>query len=295
MKSEKERKIAFHTLYNKTWKTHVIFPCFIIGDVIMYILSFKKIHKKYDLKESKFCLLQDATFEESKEETIITGFFKSAIDSFRPNLIDRTNGDERKSPKKLTEGDIEKTHFSIKIGKEEVFLLLEVNGNGVSINQVVEYFGAFTASYYKKKLKKPKAFSIGQARIGRQDFLTSIRELKRSRIAEIHFDKSLLGSQALNFSNRTSSIKRDMTLTLTAEKNESITETAIDIFNKFSSNGDSISKIRIYGKDEDNNNVIIDTSFIEQVDFLNISLNIETGEIVTSQILSGLKRIIKQL
>lgn len=291
---KKERKISYNTILKKDWKSQNEFPYKEIEGLIRYINTLKKNEKTFDLKDAKYCLLQDAKIEKTEDDKIIiTGFFKSAKNLFRPNLWDRLTGEERKSPKKISEGDIEKTHFCIKITPDETFLLLEINGNGISIGHVINYFTFYTKKHLKSQ-KQTKAFSIFYMKIGKDDFLHEIKRLKRVRIAEILFNKSLLGSAALNFSDRTTSLKRDVVLTATAEKMESITETAIDFYNTFS-NSNSVSGVRIYGKDDNNGNVILDTSFIEKVEFLKSSLNMETGEIETSDIITNMKILIKNI
>lgn len=293
MATKKERKISFCTLIKKEWTTHKIDSFDLVDKIIAYINTLSKKARMIPLKESKIMLLQTATIEKDPDgNIIISGFFKSATHTFRPNLLDTDTGNERKSPKLLKEGDIEKTHFAIKLYSGEVFILLENNGNGVSIIQVVNYFSFFTKAYLKSK-GKPKNFSIDHTKIGRGNFLDALDELKRARIAEVFFNKSLLGSAGLNFSNRTASLKRNLVLTASAEPTESIKETAIDFFNHLSNSGDGISKIRVYGNDKLNNKVMLDTSFIEKVDFLNVSLNPLTGEVTTPEMITGLKAFLK--
>jgi hypothetical protein len=291
----KERKISFHTIIKRKWKTGEETPFNELPEVINYILKIKRLDRCYDLKDSKFCFLEFAKQEiNSKGEIIISGFFKSARNKFRPNLIDRITGEERKSPKKLTEGDIEKTHFAVKLTKEETFLTLEINGHGVTINQIINYLSFYTKQYIAT-LKEKKGFSLIYTKIGRGDFLEAVKKMKRARVAEVYFDKSLLGSKCLDFSNRTTSLKRELVLTATAEKRDNIEETAIDFYNSFSSGKSSISKVRIYGRDENNTEVILDTSFVEKIDSLNLSINQETGELSTPELTRGLKTFLKDL
>ncbi|WP_428329520.1 hypothetical protein [Mucilaginibacter sp.] len=293
MATEKERKISFGTLISRAYKTHEETPFSLIVEVIKHNLKLKKLDRQFDLKDSKFCFIDNAAIEtDDVGIKIISGYFKSARNDFRPNLIDKKTGEERKSPKKLSEGDIEKTHFVIKIGADEVFYALELNGNGLSINQIIGYFSNSLREYLISKQKK-KNFSIIYTKLCKEDFLDTLKKLKRTKVAEVFMNKSLLGSAALNFSNRTISLKRDVIVTATAEPRESITETAIDFYNSFSNNASSgISKVRIYGVDENNTNVMLDTAMIEKVDHLDISINPETGEIVTTEILSGLKGLL---
>jgi len=286
--SKKDRKISFNTLITEEYITHNFEPFTLIQDIIPFIKKLKKLDKQYDLKESKFCLLQSATQKAfSDGSTGFVGHFRSARHKFRPNLIDKETGLERVSPKKISEGDIEKTHFGIKIINNEVFLLLEVNGNGVSILQIVNYFNYF-AKRYLNGLGQRRNFSVEYTKLGTNDFLKSIKKLKRVRVAEVYFDKSLMGNGCLNFSNRTSNLKRNIKLTATAEKAESIAETSIDLFNKLSSGKSGISKVRILGNDKNGTEVTLDTSFIEKVDSLSLDLNPITGEIITAEILTGI-------
>jgi hypothetical protein len=291
MTLEKERKISFHTLIKREWITKNETPYSLIIDTVKFINALPKKNKIFNLKESKICLLQSAKVEVFDDYTQITGFFKSARQAFRPNLINTDTGDERPSPKLLKEGDIEKTHFCIKACNDDVYLVLEINGHGITVNQIIGYLTFFAKKYLTKK-NLPKNFSLVYTKICKGDFLDEIRNLKRTRVAEIFFNKSLLGSSGLNYSNRLTPLRRDLMLTAKAEKNESITETTIDLFNKLSSSNSGISKVRIYGNDNDNNKVILDTEFIEQIDFLTLSVNDSTGEINTSEILTGLEALL---
>ena len=293
MSTTKERKISFLTLIKREWSTKNETPYFLIDDVIKYINSLSKKNKIHPLKESKICLLQSAIIKKDVNNfTTIEGYFKSARHTFRPNLINTNTGDERVSPKLLQEGDIEKTHFFIKVTTTEVYLLLENNGNGITIGQLMNYLG-FYAKKYLIKANKKRNFSLTFTKIGITDFLKTIKALKRTRLAEVYFNKSLLGSAGLKYSNRTTPLKRDLMLTATAEKGDSITETAIDFFNKLNDAGSGISKVRIYGNDKHNSPVMLDTSFMEKTEYLNPSVNPVTGEINTTEILTGLEVLLK--
>lgn len=85
-------------------------------------------------------------------------------------------------------------------------------------------------------------------------------------------------------------MKKELKLTLSASKSESITEVAIDLYNSFAS-GSDISKVRIYGVDENNNEKILDTTFMGRVEFIKVDLNQETGEVNTTQLFTGLVKM----
>lgn len=294
----KNVKISFNTLVKFKYKVHTEESFDEILSVLKFISSIRnKKDRQMDLKESKFMRLESIK-NESKDKNIVTGFFKSAKYTYRPNLLDKNTGEERPSPKKLSEGEAEKTHFAIKKTNDEVFLLLEINGNGVTINQVVEYLNQAT-KHYKKSINETKPFSLRYYKMGKDDFKEQIKKMNRVRVATIYYDKKLLGNDYLNFSNRTSSIQRDIEITIKAEKSMDIKEPLLDIANRFSSKENqqnrSISKVRIAGKDENGTPTIIDTSFIEKVDSANISLNPTTGQVETTEAYSNLLAFIRQL
>lgn len=301
MKTDKDAKVNFFVLTKKNWgqakdEKTVYYPLYEINDIILYVKKLSKLKKFFDLKDNKFCFLESVNIINEGSKTIFKGFIKSARNEFRPNLLNKKTGEERLNPKLLTEGDIEKTHFVIKIDKarEEVYLLLEHNYYGVSINNIVDYFTYFLRQYLKT-IKRPRNFTIVHAVIPGNNFLDELLRLGRAKIAEVYFDKQLMGSKALNFSNRTLPLKQDIKLVATADLGESIKELAVDIFNVFNVKGSNITKIRIFGNDSDNNEVVLDTSFMSRIEYVKVDLNPETGEVITSQMISGLIEIAERL
>lgn len=290
----KDTKIQFYALIKRDWKSPnqediVETPFYDVKNVLEYVSKMTKKKRFYDLKNDKFCFLD--TF--SIDKNFCSGFFKSARNEFRPNLINKTTGNERKNPKEKTEGDIEKTHFVIRIDQanNEVYLFLEHNHTGISVQNIINYLNKFGREFSSNNNVSSR-FSIFYQMIARNNFLAELEKLERTKIAEIHVDKQILGNDFLNFSNRTVSIQQDVLLKVKAERSEDIKNFAVDIYNKFSGKKDeSISKIRIYGQDENGNETFIDTSFMGQVDFIPAKLDDDTGEAVTQDLLSGIRKI----
>ncbi|NBB31982.1 hypothetical protein [Cellulophaga sp. BC115SP] len=297
MSKPKLCKIKFYTLIVEHWKnssTDVKSEPFVnIKELIESIIKIRKKKERFqDLKEDRFCFLDNATISENNGTTLISGLFKSARNEFKPNIINKQTGEERKNPKSLSEGDVHKTHFCIKIDSNEVYLLLESNYFGIHINNIIGYF----AKFYKILLVsqgKSTRLSLNHLVIPQDDFFESLQTLEKTKIAEVYFDKQLLGSRALKFSNRTVSLKNEIKLTLTAQPHESIKEVAIDLFNNLNSEqgGSDITKIRIYGNNPDGNPVVLDTTFMTRMDHVEVDLNTETGEVNSTQLLSGMSKI----
>jgi len=287
----KEKKISYLTLIKKIWGSEEHENYLDIKSLINYIGKKKKLDRQVDLKDSKFCFLD--SYSIGKDDDVISGYISSARHKFRPNLLDQKTGEERLSPKKITEGEKEKTHFAIKIVEEETFLLIEQNGNGISPIQLMSYLNKFLKEYLKS-ISVPRNFSIAFLLVGRDNFLEILSDLKKVKSADIFLNKSLLGDKFLNFSNRTIALKNNLVLSATAEPNQSMKEAAIDFFNTFNKNT-SVSRVRIKGVDNSGAKVTLDTTFIEKTGSLNINLNAITGEPETTELISGLKALTKLL
>lgn len=300
MKS-KSVKILFNTVSKNQWSksAHLaerLSPFYEITEILKFINKLSKKNRFRDLPEDKFCFLESISEKNIENKKVIFGSFKSARNQFRPNLINKTTGFERTNPKLLTEGDIEKTHFAIVIDKieNEVFFLLEYNYHGLTMNNIVDYLKFFNGRYLKEK-NLPKNYTLLYSTIAKEGFIESLKTIKTAKIAEVHFDKQLLGSDSLNFSNRLVSLKNDLKLIIKANTSESLKETAVDLYNVFKSGKGKISKIRITGTDQKDNDVLLDTSFMNKVEFLEIDRNSATGELNSTQIFSGLKTLIQDM
>lgn len=173
-------------------------PLYIINEITDFISKQSKTKRFLDLKDNKFCFLETVSKEQNENNvTIIKGIFKSARNEFRPNLIHKKTGIERKNPKEISEGDIEKTHFVIKVDKinDEVYLFLEYNFHGIFTQNVIDYFENFYVQMLKPNGQSRNS-SIKHFVIAKNNFLTELETLNRTKMAEIYFDKHLLGSKA---------------------------------------------------------------------------------------------------
>lgn len=307
---KKAVKIMYHTLMKKTWvesknrsekqtdDQNDETPYYEIEAVLDYIYSIKRLRDKfYDLKNNKFCYIDSVTKEILRDEDIIiyTGVFESARDEFRPNLVDKKTGEKRPNPKAISEGDIERTHFCIKIDKnqtKEVYVFLERNFYGVNIHNVTNYISKFAEKLLMKNNKK-KSYTIINYQIPSANFFNELQNLKRTVTAEVHFSKQLLGGPYLGFSNRLVSLQNDLILTAKASRGDSIKETVVDIWNNSQGKNSPISRIRVKGIDPNNHDILLDTSLMCKTDMIEIERNADTGEINSFQLFNAMKNIAK--
>ena len=296
MNTTKNVKVSFHTFVKCMLKSgkHIEEPFYMIEEVLDYIGSIKDKRKRYyDLKSGKFCFIDSINKETIDENvTLFKGVCKSARNEFRPNLINKKTGNERKNPKELSEGDIELTHFLLKITKfdNEVYLLLERNRNGVTHLNFTNYINEFTKKYIEQKGQK-KDFSVTRMDVPTNNFLTELERLNRTVQAEVYFDKQLLGSDALNFSERTLSVRKNIMLTVKANPRDSITEFGVDLWNKINKKDSLVSRIRIKGTNDESNNIILDSDMMSRKEYITVDLNQETGEVNSVQLLSEMRKI----
>lgn len=289
-----ETKILFHTLVKRNWATDgqepIDEPFYLVEQILDFIIKLPKKERFYEFKSNKFCFIDYLDIDGAT----ISGCFKSARNEFRPNLIDRRTGNERRNPKQKTEGDIEKTHFIIKIDKDqdEVFLFLESNFDGISVLNFINYVNVFAKRYSEIK-KLGLRFSVKHFVIPRNNFLTELEKLSRTKIAEVYVDKKVLGNEFLKYSNRTMSVQHDIMLQIKAERQQDIKTLVVDLFSKYSSKrNDTISKIRIKGVDEEGNDAVVDTSFMGLIEYISVKIEEDTGSLSSLEFFAELKKIV---
>lgn len=303
MNNFKTRKIEYYSLIKKNYREHdtPMTPFTEVATLLKSIISLSKQKRIYDLKSDKYCLLDflDISKDNDNDDIfVVSGMLKSAVSNFRPKLINRRTATERDNPKEKAEGEIERTHFCIKAYNTEdykdVIVLFEKNANGISINNFINYLNEFNKKLVQKKEQKVK-YSIKYSTIAREDIEDAIKNLARTKIAELYVDKQILGSDALDFSTRIHSAKKDIVITIKAERQTSISDIALDIFQIIKIANTKITRMRVWGETDDKQNTLIDTSLFCKKTEIKCELNPETGEVSTAKILSQLKNIINDL
>ena len=127
----------------------------------------------------------------------------------------------------------------------------------------------------------------------KDDFLDEIGHLSRVTCADIFVDKQLLGSEALDYSNRINQVKHEIVVTVKAKNNDTIADFARDLYAKFNGGENRIQKIRIVGRNEENNEVVINTDFIERQEYIMPEINEITGELSTAEVFVEMNAVIQ--
>jgi len=245
--------------------------------VITHIAELTKQERTYELGNNKFCYLE--LYESTHRNTKCKIIIKSAKHSFRPNLVHRDTIIERENPKQIQEGEIEKSHICMKFEEDSILFLLDKHFGALTIRQFVSYLNQFAHN-----IESEITIRFGYEIVIKENFLEEIDNLSRVTCAEVLVDKQLLGSDALNYSNRINQVKHDIVLRVKAKRENSIEEFARDLFTKFIGGDTTINKIRLIGRNDDNNEVILNTDFIERQEYIMADFSSETGDVSTTDI-----------
>lgn len=279
--ARKKRKITFHYLKINNEELNIID---VYNNLVTAIVRLGKPDRKIEQGFHKFYLIDSCENIRLKKKIV----FKNASYNFRPKLIDNITISERDSPKELGEGERQKTHIITKIVDEEILLIAEKSFYGVNINQIIKYLNHFTYL-----LDLDENFTFYYETIAKDNFIEEIENLERITYADVIVDKQLLGSEALNFSSRINEVKHEITVTIKAKRENNIENIIRDVYAKLNGGESHINKIRIKGRNLENNEVVINTDFIERQEFIMCDYNQETGEISTPDAFIELNSIIE--
>lgn len=278
---KKQRGVNFYFLINKIYREDREEPTKNIWELLTEILNQDIVNRIYDIRSDKFMYLEFAEINTSK---IITAFFVSAKNQYRADLIDRTTGKRRKNPKEDTEGEQQKTHICFKLEKDKVKVVVENNGNGVSINQITDYL-----NFMNKQLYEGINYSIKYNHLIRKDILEKIKGLSRVSLATLRVSKNILGDDMLEYTDKTMDMRQELLLNVYPKRGQSIKNAVIDFFTKMTTGkAPSISSISVKGKDDYKNDVLLDTLDFIMKDSAWFDLNIY-GEVETQRAFTILK------
>jgi len=280
----KKRKIGFYYLTLSVNENDIDIQN-ALNSTLENLNDLERIDRKKTISGKKFGLLDNinSNRERSKHKLL----FKSATHSFRPNLIDKSTVEERPNPKTIDEGETQKTHLIIKYINGDIIIALERHFQGMSIKQIVDYLNHFATQFDEEN-----SFKFAFETILKDDFLEEIEGLSRVVSADIFVDKQVLGGDALNFSERINTVQHEIVVSVKAKRLDTIKDFTRDIYALFNGGQQSVNKIRLIGRNNDNNVVTINTDLIERQEYVMTTVNDITGEIVTSELFIELDTVL---
>lgn len=262
-----------------------------VCDLLEYVNGLPLIQRKRDLYNDKFVFLSDYSIIRENDGTyLVQLLFKSAKHSYRAPLLDRNTMESRENPKTMAEGEQMKTHALIKFKDGDALLFLETGLNMLTSANIMEYLNSLKYDYNSQQELEEGMLNgkFVSETIARDDFREVLAEMSRVTLAEVYVDKSILGSEFLNFSNPSEELKEEIVMSLKAEKKKSIKQHVYDVLDKLNGNTSKIKRLRIKGKLPNDTESVIDTNFINKKEFVEAQQNDDTGEYNTQYMFSQL-------
>ncbi|PCI03616.1 MAG: hypothetical protein COB81_03775 [Flavobacteriaceae bacterium] len=275
----KIRKIGFYYLTLEEGDLSVLDSLNLVLD---YIDGLPNTDRKRVVSGPKFGLLHSIrSFNRKTRHQLI---FKSAIRNFRPPLLDSLTVSERDSPKRIEEGELQKTHFVTKVVGGDVIIILEKFLGCISIKQAIKYL-----NHFARLLDLDDRIKFGFETIAKDNFLEEINGMARVTCADVYVDKQLLAGDVLDYSERISSVKHEIVISVKAKNRDSISEFAQDVFAQFNGGENRVRRLRIVGRNSDNNVVKINSDFIEKQEYVSPIINEDTGEVLSDEMLDEIE------
>ncbi len=238
-----------------------------------YVNSLPSANKLFrDERNNKAVSLSSIKEETKQGLRLYKVIFKSCKYNHSPDYMSSTDGSERPTDKQLYEGDKELTHMCMRIDGNEAYTIFEERRNGVSMGGVIKYLNQYLHAFLKEH-GITKMFCLWASIIPPDDFLTALDATERISIAQLFVEKKVLGSGFLNLMDVDANSQDDLLMTLKSKPKQGLPKRAIrQAFRALASEGSEISRIRLYGKDINKMNVIIDSLGGKRIEEVTVDL-----------------------
>ncbi|WP_339279092.1 hypothetical protein NYE40_23880 [Paenibacillus sp. FSL W8-1187] len=293
--STQNRKVGFYNfIFKKHGSSEEYFDRAFFKDFLEYVLQLPSDQQIIDIPRfNKAITVDKYAITDFHADHVVRIVFKSCKYNHSPDYMSSRDGTERNSDKRPHEGEKEKTHLCIRISTFESSLLLEERRNGVSINEITSYLNTKLKEYLKVKGLK-RNFKIIYGAEPSRDFLSLLEMAKNIKVAELHTSKIFLGSEAMGvIQEEDNSMREDVVITVKAEPKESLLKrTFSQLYRSLTSTESSISRIRLYGYDENDNQLRIDSEPLKKVDYVTADLD-EKGIVKTDSIFEKMYEVLE--
>lgn len=288
--SIQKRKIAYYSIEFNCGDERSFDPN-LFCEFLSYADSISGEERIFNDATTKKAVDFDSIHREEKEGLVLYKVtFKSCKYQHSPDYMSSVDGSERPSDKRLEEGEKELTHMCISIKPNEAYTIFEQRRNGVSIGGVIKYFNKLFKEFLRLNGIEENLYLFASL-IPPQDFLTLLNNSERIVQANIYTEKCVLGSGYLDLMSIDPSLQDDLVITARAKRGESLSKRAMrEAFLKVSTEGTTTSRIRIYAKDIDKLDVIIDSMGQKKIDEITVELN-ENGTVNSYSIFSRIEEL----
>lgn len=259
----------------------------IFDQLMQRLKKMSNVKKRYSLGGDKFTVLGDVTSYKNIPRHLL--LFKTAKKNYRPNLLHFETANERSNPKTKPEGDRNNTHIIAKHVNGEVMVFLEITRDGINMNQFMKYLNHYLSHLSNWKALGKPYFSFDV--VAKENLIEEINNLDRVQSTELIVEKSILGSDALNYNKRQMKpAKANVSLTVKAKFKEDLKNIAIESVHKMIGGNTEIVGVRITGK-SGGNDIKLRSDLIEKREYMDVPIIAETGEVNSNRAFEELEVI----
>lgn len=213
----------------------------------------------------------------------------------RPPLVHVHLHTIRQSPKHLSEGEEEPVHIVLKINGDECLLLLEERKVGISVVRLRDLFNEFLRRFARSPNDN---FSAAYRLIPKKNFLEEVNKLTRVTLGELYLEKKILGSEFLDYSNRTESLRSDIALVVQPTRGNCVRDVIVDAYQKYLLGArleKQITRIRVSGENPDGGVISFDTEKMRLIRHIDVDLDDDTGLVDSSSLRSKMSQIMDEI
>lgn len=289
--STQRRKLSYYGIDFLSGDNHH-FNSKLFCEFLSYLNELPNQDKLFNDEKTKKAVALSSLRDETKEGLHLYKIvFKSCKYNHSPDYMSSRDGSERVSDKRLDEGDKELTHMCMRIDGNEAYTVFEDRRNGVTIGGVISYFNRYFKDFLQAKGIEEN-FYLWAGIVPPDDFMTALNNTTRVSVAEIFVDKSVLGSGYLDLMDIDASSQDDLVMTLKSKHRQSLPKHAIQsTFRKLSTAGTVVNRIRLYGKDLNRMNVMIDSLHQKKVEEVIVDL-LPNGVVDTYSIFAKIEEVL---
>lgn len=257
--SVQKRKLSYWGIEFTSGKTYYFEPQ-LFCRFLKYVNCLAEKDKLFrDDKNNKAVALSSIRDETKQGIHLYKIVFKSCKYNHSPDYMSSTDGSERPTDKRLDEGDKELTHMCMRIDRNEAYTIFEERRNGVTMGGAIKYFNKLLHTFLLQEGIEDN-FYLWASIIPPDDFLVALKAADRISVAQLFVEKKVLGSGYLNLMDIDANSQNDLLMTLKSKPRQSLPKRALkQAFLAMATEGTTINRIRLYGRDINKMNIIIDS------------------------------------
>ncbi len=289
--SIQKRKIGYYNITFTDGETYT-FNNNLFFDFMKYLSSLEPDEKIFrDTKNKKAISIDSIAHMKKEGMDFLKVIFKSCKYNHFPDYMSSVDGSERPTSKTKDEGDKELTHMMMRVGANEAYTIFEERKSGVSMGGMIKYFNEKLKSFYTANDIDSNEH-LWSGAIPADDFLPALESAKKITLAEMFISHEVLGNAGLMlFDNGEYNGREEITLVAKAKKRDSLKTRGLrKLYTSICSEGTRLSRIRLYGKDIDGMDMVLDSLNMQKKKEITVELR-PNGTIDSYSIFAKLEEI----